>query len=152
MLAGVRKPVVAAIHGYCLGGGLKIALACDIRIASQDAQFALPELGLGIIPGAGGTQRLSRAVGVATALRLTLTGERIDAAEAMRVGLVSEVVPADRLAERAMELAGKQLIWSQMFRPWGTYPIACTLGSRANSFGKVGATAMADRQPRIVWS
>src|SRR5690606_22399540 len=91
VLAGARKPTIAAIHGYCLGGGLEIALACDIRIAADDAQLGLPEVSLAIIPGAGGTQRLSRAIGLAPALRLVLTGERIDAAEALRLGLVSEV-------------------------------------------------------------
>jgi len=106
-LAQARKPVVAAIHGYCLGGGLEIALACDIRIAADDAQFALPEVSLAIIPGAGGTQRLSRAVGLAAALRLTLTAERVDAAEALRLGIVGEVLPAAGLADRASELAAR---------------------------------------------
>lgn len=88
----VKKPTVAAIHGFCLGGGLEIALACDIRIASSDATFGLPETGLGLIPGAGGTQRLQRLVGLGRALDMTLTGERIDAREAHRIGLVSRLV------------------------------------------------------------
>jgi enoyl-CoA hydratase len=104
-LADTIKPTIAAIHGFCLGGGLEIALACDIRIAALDAAFALPETTLAIIPGAGGTQRLSRAIGLASALRLTLTGERITADEAWRIGLVSELVPSDNLAERALALA-----------------------------------------------
>jgi enoyl-CoA hydratase/carnithine racemase len=81
-LAAARKPSVAAIHGYCLGGGLEIALACDIRIATENASFGLPEVSLAIIPGAGGTQRLPRVVGLSSALRLILTGERISAAAA----------------------------------------------------------------------
>jgi enoyl-CoA hydratase len=105
VLAQARKPTVAAIHGSCLGGGLEIALACDIRIAAQGATFGLPEVRLAIIPGAGGTQRLPRAVGLSNALRLILTGEGINAETALRMGLVSEVVPADELGSRAAELA-----------------------------------------------
>lgn len=95
IIAKLRKPTLAAIHGYCLGGGLEIALACDIRIATDDSTFGLPEVRLAIIPGAGGTQRLPRVVGVAHALRLILTGDRIDAAEALRIGLISEAGPRD---------------------------------------------------------
>ncbi|RZJ06890.1 MAG: enoyl-CoA hydratase/isomerase family protein, partial [Haliea sp.] len=103
---GLRKPVIAAVHGFCLGGGLEIALACDIRIASSDATFALPETGLGLIPGGGGTQRLPRLIGVGAALQLMMTGERIDAAEALRVGLVTRVLPdAEALAAEALRLA-----------------------------------------------
>ena len=102
-----RKPTLAAIHGYCLGGGLEIAVACDIRIAAEDATFGQPEVSLAIIPGAGGTQRLPRIVGLSQALRLIMTGERIDAADALRIGLVSEVVPGGKLGARAAELAGR---------------------------------------------
>ncbi len=91
----VRKPVIAAIHGYCLGGGLEIALACDMRVASPNAVFGLPETGLGLIPGGGGTQRLPRIVGLGRALDLLLTGDRIDAAEAFRIGLVSRLSASD---------------------------------------------------------
>jgi enoyl-CoA hydratase/carnithine racemase len=90
----VAKPLIAAIHGYCLGGGLEIALACDLRIASPDAVFALPETGLGLIPGGGGTQRLPRIIGLGRALDLLLTGDRIDANEAYRCGLVTRVASA----------------------------------------------------------
>lgn len=107
VLAQARKPTIAAIHGYCLGGGLEIALACDIRIATADATFGLPEVGLAIIPGAGGTQRLPRAVGLSNALRLILTGERIDAATALRMGLVSDIVPTGELGPRADSLASR---------------------------------------------
>ncbi len=88
----VTKPVIASIHGYCFGGGLEIALACDLRIASPDALFSLPETGLGLIPGGGGTQRLPRLIGLARALDLLITGDRIDAAEALRIGLVTRLV------------------------------------------------------------
>jgi enoyl-CoA hydratase/carnithine racemase len=105
LISAARKPTVAAVHGYCLGGGLEIALACDVRIAAQDAVFGFPEVRLGIIPGAGGTQRLPRLVGVGQALRLILTGQRIDAAEALRIGLVTDVVPGPDLADRALACA-----------------------------------------------
>ncbi len=100
-------PVIAAINGYALGGGLELAMACDIRIASEKARFGQPEINIGIIPGGGGTQRLPRLVGLGTAKKLVLTGEIINAQEALRIGLVDEVVEHDRLLERAKELAGK---------------------------------------------
>jgi len=99
------QPVIAAINGVALGGGLELALACDLRIASEAAQLALPEVGLGIIPGAGGTQRLPRVIGVARAKELILTGRRIGAAEALAMGLVGQVVPSPGLAEAALALA-----------------------------------------------
>jgi len=102
----IAKPVIAAIHGYCMGGGLEIALACDLRIAAPGAVFALPETGLGLIPGGGGTQRLPRLVGLGRALDLLLTGERIDAEEAHRCGLVSRLASsAEALMDEAGELA-----------------------------------------------
>ncbi len=101
----VAKPVIAAVNGYCLGGGMELALACDIRLASASARFGQPEVNLGIIPGGGGTQRLPRIVGLGAALRLILSGEMIDAPEALRLGLVEAVVPPDELMPRAMKLA-----------------------------------------------
>jgi enoyl-CoA hydratase/carnithine racemase len=92
-LDDIGKPLVAVIHGYCFGGGLEVALACDIRIAASDAQFALPETGLGLIPGGGGTQRLPRVVGLGRAVSMMLTGERMDAQEALRAGLVTRLLP-----------------------------------------------------------
>ncbi len=98
------KPVVAAVGGYALGGGCELALACHLRVASDDAQFGLPEVGLGIIPGYGGTIRLTRLVGLGRALELVLTGKRIGAQEAQVMGLVNAVVPGEELLERAKEL------------------------------------------------
>jgi len=101
----IDKPVIAAINGYALGGGLELALLADIRICSENAQFGLPEVRVGSIPGAGGTQRLIRAVGQSDAMRMLLTGERIGAEEAHRIGLVSKVVPRTDLEDTAIELA-----------------------------------------------
>ncbi len=99
------KPIVCAINGYALGGGLELALACDIRIASDNARFGLPEVQIGSIPGAGGTQRLPRFIGRSDAMLMLLTGDMIDSAEALRVGLISRVVPRAELLETAMKLA-----------------------------------------------
>ncbi|HHY69325.1 MAG: enoyl-CoA hydratase-related protein [Bacillota bacterium] len=97
------SPTIAAVNGYALGGGNELALACDIRIASEKAKFGQPEVGLGIIPGFGGTQRLVRVVGEANALDLIFTGRSIDAQEAFRIGLVHKVVPADKLLDEAFK-------------------------------------------------
>jgi E-phenylitaconyl-CoA hydratase len=97
-----HKPVIAAINGFALGGGLELALLADIRICSDNAQFGLPEVRVGSIPGAGGTQRLIRAIAQSDAMRLLLTGERIDAYEALRIGLVSRVVPREALSDAAL--------------------------------------------------
>ena len=99
------KPIIAAIHGYCLAGGLELALSCDIRIAADNAQFGLPEPKRAIIPGATGTQRLPRAVPLAFAMELLLTGDRFDAETALRFGLVSRVVPREQLMETAEAIA-----------------------------------------------
>jgi enoyl-CoA hydratase len=101
----VRKPVIAAVAGYALGGGCELAMMCDIVIAAETARFGQPEIKLGIIPGAGGTQRLPRAVSKAKAMDLCLTARMMDAAEAERSGLVSRVVPAERLLDEALEAA-----------------------------------------------
>lgn len=100
-------PVIAAVNGYALGGGLELALACNIRVCSEKAQFGAPEVKLGIIPGDGGTQRLPRLVGLGRAMEMILTGEFIDAQEAYRIGLVNKVVPLEELMNTAMELAQK---------------------------------------------
>jgi len=99
------KPVIAMINGFCLGGGLEVALACDIRIASDTARLGQPEINLGIIPGGGGTQRLTRLVGEGKAMELILTGDAIDAAHAREIGLVNEVVAAGDLRGRVVSLA-----------------------------------------------
>ncbi len=99
------KPVIAAINGFCLGGGCELAMACDIRLASEQAKLGQPEINLGIIPGGGGTQRLPRLVGLGTAFKLLYTGEIIRAPEALRIGLVDEVVAPEALMPRARELA-----------------------------------------------
>ncbi|HEY9723005.1 MAG TPA: enoyl-CoA hydratase-related protein [Oscillatoriaceae cyanobacterium] len=104
-IENLPKPVIAAVNGLALGGGTELALACDIRLAADSATFGLTETTLAIIPGAGGTQRLPRLVGKGRAKELIFTGRRIDAAEALAIGLVEEVVPADRLLARAQELA-----------------------------------------------
>jgi enoyl-CoA hydratase len=103
--AAFPKPLIAAINGFCLGGGCELALACDIRIASASARIGQPEVNLGILPGGGGTQRLSRLVGVGQAYKLIYTGEIISADEALRIGLVEEVVPPDQLMTRVRAIA-----------------------------------------------
>jgi enoyl-CoA hydratase len=99
------QPIIAAIRGFALGGGLELALACDIRIAGEDAQLGLTEINLAIIPGGGGTQRLPRLVGRGKALEMILTGARLPAAEALRIGLVERVVPPAEVLPAAMQLA-----------------------------------------------
>jgi len=108
----VRKPVIAAVAGFALGGGCELAMMCDIVIAAESARFGQPEINLGIFPGAGGTQRLPRAVGKAKAMDLILTARMMDAAEAERAGLVSRVVPADKLMDEAMAVAAKVASYS----------------------------------------
>ncbi len=108
----VRKPVIAAVAGFALGGGCELAMMCDIVIAAESARFGQPEINLGIFPGAGGTQRLPRAVGKAKAMDLILTARMMDAAEAERAGLVSRVVPADKLMDEAMAVADKVASYS----------------------------------------
>ncbi|EPF00005.1 enoyl-CoA hydratase [Rhizobium grahamii] len=106
-VAKVRKPVIAAVSGFALGGGCELAMMCDIIIASETAKFGQPEITLGVIPGMGGSQRLTRAVGRYKAMDLILTGRMMDAAEAERAGLVSRVVAPDRLLDDALEAAAK---------------------------------------------
>jgi enoyl-CoA hydratase len=106
-LTGIEKPTVAAVFGLALGGGCEVALCCDVRIASEDAVFGLPEINLGIMPGSGATQRLPRLIGVPKAKEMLYTGDNISAAEAYRVGLVNKVVPRDKLMEETKAFARK---------------------------------------------
>jgi enoyl-CoA hydratase len=106
-IARARKPVIAAVAGYALGGGCEVAMMCDLIIAADTAKFGQPEITLGVIPGAGGTQRLTRAVGKAKAMEMCLTGRLMDAAEAERSGLVARVVPAAELMAETMKTAEK---------------------------------------------
>ena len=107
LIENLGKPVIACINGFALGGGCEIAMACTMRLASEDAKIGQPEVKLGLIPGYGGTQRLPRLVGKGLAMQILLTGEMISTKEAHRIGLVNEVLPADKLISRAEEIAGK---------------------------------------------
>jgi enoyl-CoA hydratase len=113
-LRSVRKPVIAAVSGFALGGGCELAMMCDFIIASDTAKFGQPEIKLGIIPGAGGTQRLPRAVGKAKAMDMALTGRMMDAVEAERAGLVSRVVPVEKLMDEALAAALMVCSFSQI--------------------------------------
>jgi len=113
-IRSVRKPVIAAVSGFALGGGCELAMMCDFVIAADNAKFGQPEIKLGVIPGAGGTQRLPRAVGKAKAMDMTLTGRMMDAAEAERVGLVSRIVPLAQLMEEALGAALQICDYSQI--------------------------------------
>jgi enoyl-CoA hydratase len=112
-VAQCRKPIVAAVGGFALGGGCEVAMMCDIVIAADTAKFGQPEINLGTMPGAGGTQRLPRFIGKAKAMDLCLTGRMMDAAEAERAGLVSRVVPADKLFDEALAVATRIASLSQ---------------------------------------
>jgi enoyl-CoA hydratase len=117
-VARARKPVIAAVAGYALGGGCEMAMSCDFIIAADTAKFGQPEINLGVMPGAGGTQRLARFVGKAKAMDMCLTGRMMDADEANKCGLVSRVVPADKLLEEALKvadvIAGKSTVIAMM--------------------------------------
>lgn len=106
-LENLTKPTIAAVNGFALGGGCELCMACDIRLASEKAKFGQPEVGLGIIPGFGGTQRMARIIGTGPAMELIYTADTIDAQRALEIGMVNHVVPADQLMDEAMKLAQK---------------------------------------------
>jgi enoyl-CoA hydratase/carnithine racemase len=135
-VAALPQPVVAALHGYCLGGGLELALACDLRVADETAVLGFPEVGIGILPSSGGTARATRLLGVARAKELILLGDRIDAARALQLGLVSEVVASGEALPRALELARRLA---------GQPPLAVSLAKAA-----VDAAAESSREAGIL--
>jgi len=111
-LAEFPKPIIAAVHGFCIGGGSELALACDVRVADRTARFSQAEVRIGLIPGGGGTQRLARLVGRGQAMLITCTGDFVEAEEAYRIGLVDVLVDEGHHLERALELAGRMARWS----------------------------------------
>lgn len=147
-LAACNKPIIAAINGYALGGGCELALACDIRIASDRAKLGQPEVNIGIIPGFGGSQRLPRLVGMGWAAELIYTGEAIEATTAERIGLVNRVVPADRLLEEAKTVARRVLekgpaaiaLAKACLRASMEMPLSAGLDFETAAFGVVGST------------
>lgn len=120
------KPVIAMIDGLCLGGGLELALACDLRVASERSRFGAPEMFLGIMPGSGGTQRLPRLIGYGKAKEMILTGEPIDAAEAHRIGLINRLVPPERLEEETLAVARSLMRHSPLALKWAKQAINTT--------------------------
>ena len=148
LMAACPKPIIAAINGYALGGGCELALACDIRIASDRAKIGQAEVNIGIIPGFGGSQRLPRLVGLGRAAEMLFTGDAIDAATAERYGLVNRVVPHERLLDEAKVLAAKMTAKSPVALAWAKaclraaqeMPLPQGLAYETAAFGVVGAT------------
>lgn len=122
LIRQIHKPVIAAVSGWCLGGGNELAMSCDMIVASETARFGQPEINLGVIPGAGGTQRLTRAVGKAVAMEMVLNNRTLNAEEALQFGLVNRVVPVERFLDEALALAAEIA---------GRAPLAIRLGKEA---------------------
>jgi enoyl-CoA hydratase len=143
-----QKPVLAAVNGFALGGGLELALACDVRFAASTAKVGLPEVSLGIIPGYGGTQRLPRLVGSGNALQLILQGDPIDAAEALRIGLVNGVFEPEELMDKVKSIANRMVmrgptalsLAKQAVRRGAQMPMADALALEADLFGIISST------------
>jgi enoyl-CoA hydratase len=135
----IKKPVIAAVSGWCLGGGNELAMSCDMIVASETAQFGQPEINLGVIPGAGGTQRLTRAVGKVTAMEMVLNNRTLNAEEALDFGLVNRVVPVERYLDEALALAGEIAARA---------PLAIRLGKEAvnNAFESTLSDGLADER------
>jgi enoyl-CoA hydratase len=135
----IRKPVIAAVSGWCLGGGCELAMSCDMIVASESARFGQPEITIGVIPGAGGTQRLTRAVGKALAMEMVLNNRTLNADEARHYGLVNTVVPAERCLDEALKLANEIA---------GRAPLAVRLGKEAvnHAFESFLADGLADER------
>ena len=153
-LETMRKPTIAAVNGYALGGGCEIALACDVRLAAENARFGQPEINLGIIPGWGGTQRLARATNIGYAKELILTGRMVDAPEALERGLVQHVYPIAELMPRAMELAqgdGRKEPGRALLRQGVDQPCLCTAtsaGTSSHEADLILADVLDRRRPR----
>jgi enoyl-CoA hydratase len=149
LMESLGKPLIAAINGFALGGGCELALACTVRLAAEGAKIGQPEVKLGLIAGYGGTQRLPRLVGGGRALELLLTGEPIDAAEALRIGLVNRVVPRERLLDEARALAKRMMaagpvavrLTMEAVRGGAHLPLPGALDLEADLFAKVAATS-----------
>jgi enoyl-CoA hydratase len=135
----IKKPVIAAVSGWCLGGGNELAMSCDMIVASETAQFGQPEINLGVIPGAGGTQRLTRAVGKVIAMEMVLNNRTLNAEEALDFGLVNRVVPVERYLDEALALAGEIAARA---------PLAIRLGKEAvnNAFESTLSDGLADER------
>jgi enoyl-CoA hydratase len=138
-LRKIKKPIIAAVSGFCLGGGCELAMACDMLVASESAKFGQPEINIGVIPGAGGTQRLTRAVGKTTAMEMVLNGRMLSASEASQYGLVNRVVPVEQYLNEALKLANEIAARA---------PLAVRLGKEAvnNAFESFLADGLSDER------